>query len=99
MVMETAGTKLFRVHCPNAQQVYLVGDFNRWAVPGVPMKQVETGVWEVTAQIPAGAQRFGYYVINWRWNLERSARGRERRGYEVTSGPWIGQSVAPASGQ
>ena len=40
---------VFRVWAPNAQNVWLVGDFNQWD-DSLPMtKRSESGIWEITA--------------------------------------------------
>lgn len=53
----------FRTACPGADTVYLAGDFNDWTIPGVPMQEVEPGVWEVSCALPTGTQRVGYFAI------------------------------------
>ena len=44
----------FRVWAPHARAVSLVGDFNRWELPGIPLDKIEDGgVWEcVTQRLP-----------------------------------------------
>ena len=37
-----------QVEHAEAEEIYLTGDFNRWAVPGIRMKQTTPGHWETT---------------------------------------------------
>ena len=83
----------FRIECPDVQQVYLVGDFNNWSIPGVPMTEVEAGMWEARLRLPPGDYQVGYYVINWRWNSDQVTEDKCRRGYELMSGRWVGDEL------
>ncbi|MDD4211896.1 MAG: 1,4-alpha-glucan branching protein GlgB [Bacilli bacterium] len=38
----------FRVYAPHANEVHVVGDFNKWNPTSNPMKQIEGGLWEAT---------------------------------------------------
>ncbi|MEZ4736404.1 MAG: isoamylase early set domain-containing protein [Caldilineaceae bacterium] len=50
-----------------AAQVYLVGDFNEWQQPGIPLCQDRDGVWRVELDLPRG-QRFEFrYLVDNRW--------------------------------
>lgn len=60
---------VFRVWAPNAQQVWLVGDFNGWD-DSLPMERRETsGIWEIETTIPQEGQLYKFKV--------RQANGRE----------------------
>lgn len=53
---------LFRVWAPNAQQVWLVGDFNQWD-DSLPMTKREvSGVWEIKTQSPEEGQFYKFKV-------------------------------------
>lgn len=45
-------SRTIRVVHHSADEVYLTGDFNRWAVPGVAMKRATPGCWEALIMIP-----------------------------------------------
>lgn len=53
---------VFRVWAPNAQQVWLVGDFNQWD-DSLPMTRREiSGVWEVKTKLPQEGQFYKFKV-------------------------------------
>ena len=53
---------VFRVWAPNAQQVWLVGDFNDWD-DTLPMTvSSESGIWEVTTKLPKEGDLYKFKV-------------------------------------
>lgn len=56
------GVYVFRVWAPNADAVYLAGDFNNWQAD-IPMKNIGD-VWEVTLNIPifGDGERYKYII-------------------------------------
>lgn len=98
MVTQANGVRRFVVDVPDAEQVYLTGDFNNWSVPGLPMKQTQPGSWELKAELPPGQHRVSYYVIRWRWNDETGPKGQTRRGFSVGGGLWIHEPSPVAVG-
>ena len=42
----------FNLHAPEAERVFLAGDFNHWDVHGLPMKRDNKGTWEVSFVLP-----------------------------------------------
>ena len=53
---------VFRVWAPHAQQVCLIGDFNAWQKPGIPLTKDDFGVWNLfTTQVQPG-QLYKYDV-------------------------------------
>ncbi len=46
-IHHTAGGWIYREWAPNADQLYLTGDFNHWDLTGHPMTQLEGGSWEL----------------------------------------------------
>jgi 1,4-alpha-glucan branching enzyme len=70
----------FCVVCPNAQQIYLIGDFNNWSTSATPMQLTEPNVWQLSLQmrepIDGGRPaRFSYFVIDRQWLTGRAAFG------------------------
>ncbi|MHC5216162.1 1,4-alpha-glucan branching protein GlgB [Enterococcus sp. LJL128] len=59
---------VFRVWAPNAEQVWLVGDFNDWT-DSLPMIKGNEGIWELFTQLPAEGDLYKYKI--------RQAGGRE----------------------
>jgi len=52
-MLDTAMMNYFRVEHPTAEEVFLTGDFLDWRVPGVQMRRVAQGLWELTVHVPA----------------------------------------------
>ncbi|MDQ1334004.1 MAG: hypothetical protein QG552_954 [Thermodesulfobacteriota bacterium] len=51
---------------PNAEAVYLMGDFNQWNQKVHPMKQEEDGTWKKTIIVEPG--RYEYrFLVDGRW--------------------------------
>jgi len=56
----------FIVSAPEANEVYLVGEFNRWDVRSMPMKRGKDGNWKVQTSLAPG--RYEYkFVVDDRW--------------------------------
>lgn len=58
----------FCVVCPNAQEVYVVGEFNGWSTTATPMRRTEENVWQLSLRLSGAAprreRRFSYFVID-----------------------------------
>ena len=66
-VVELNGKQvIFRIHCPDAVKVFLVGDFQRGLAEVFGMEQVEPNVWETAMDLPPGEYRFCYYLYDGR---------------------------------
>lgn len=65
---KTDGSFVFRVWAPNAQQVWLVGDFNDWD-DSLPLSKRESGIWELTTSQSNEGDLYKFKV--------RQANGRE----------------------
>ncbi|MFV0558159.1 MAG: 1,4-alpha-glucan branching protein GlgB [Enterococcus sp.] len=62
--LEDQSGYVFRVWAPNAQNVWLVGDFNDWD-ESLPMTKRDTsGVWEVTSLLAQEGQKYKFKVRN-----------------------------------
>lgn len=64
----------FRLNQPEAQSVYLVGNFNEWNPTLHPLRKTKKGHWSITITLPRG--RYEYrYVVDGQWftdpNTER----------------------------
>jgi hypothetical protein len=42
----------FSVVCPNADEVYLLGAFNRWSTTATPMSRAGGNVWQLSLELP-----------------------------------------------
>jgi 1,4-alpha-glucan branching enzyme len=54
----------FVVVCDDAQEVYLLGDFNHWSTSATRMELTEQHIWQLSLQLPAGEHRFSYFVVD-----------------------------------
>lgn len=53
---------IFRVWAPNAEMVYLMGDFSQWNQAKIPMTRRESGIWEVFSHLPHEGDIYKYLV-------------------------------------
>ncbi|MBQ9168561.1 MAG: 1,4-alpha-glucan branching protein GlgB [Oscillospiraceae bacterium] len=56
---------VFRVWAPNAQNVYVVGDFNFWNPNDLPMVKISRGVWEAWSPNPKEGCAYKYLIRHW----------------------------------
>jgi hypothetical protein len=56
---------------PEANEVYLTGEFNGWHTQTLPMTKGENGVWNVTMELPAGRYEYKLFVDG-TWMEDRS---------------------------
>jgi 5'-AMP-activated protein kinase regulatory beta subunit len=52
----------FSLHAPQAQEVFLFGDFNQWNGKKHPMKKGELGAWQKTLMLAPGTYEYKYSV-------------------------------------
>ncbi len=58
--------KLFALELPEAQAVFLSGEFNGWSPQTIPMKRAGNGPWEAVVPLPPG--RYEYkFVADGQW--------------------------------
>jgi hypothetical protein len=48
----------FFVTAPDAGEVFLAGEFNRWDLRSLPMEETEDGRWTVSIDLPPGRHEF-----------------------------------------
>ncbi len=53
---------LFTYYAPDAQSVYLVGDFNSWNTSANPMKKDKDGVWKIVIPLAPGKYQYKFFV-------------------------------------
>ena len=66
----------FRFFRPQAEQVYLVGDFNGWSRTTMPMIRLPNGEWTHQAALHRGVHQFKY-LADGDWFLDYAAFGLE----------------------
>jgi 1,4-alpha-glucan branching enzyme len=52
----------FKYRDANAQEVNVVGDFNKWNAGSHPMKQADGGIWKKTMMLPEGTYEYKFIV-------------------------------------
>ena len=60
----------FEFLAPEAQKVYLAGDFNNWDSSANPMKKDRKGIWKTTLSLKPGRYEYRFLVDgNWENDL------------------------------
>jgi hypothetical protein len=62
----------FVYSAPQADKVYLVGDFNGWDTTKTPLARAGNGSWTVTIPLSAGRHLYGF-VVDGSWNIDPHA--------------------------
>jgi len=52
----------FNLFAPEAERVFLAGDFNNWDVDNLPMKKANKGAWETSFALPPGRHEYRFWV-------------------------------------
>ena len=64
----------FEFLAPNAQEVYLAGDFNNWDASANPMKKDKKGIWKISLSLKPG--RYEYrFLVDGNWENDPSCCG------------------------
>ena len=72
-ILQPSGVTTFRVWAPFAQTVTVLGDFNAWAEPGLPLAPEGNGNW--SADIDGAVDRSKYdFKVNGQWRIDPRAR-------------------------
>ncbi len=74
----------FSLHFPDAEGVFLAGDFNNWNVTTLPMKKDGEGIWEVDVGLTPGRYEYRFWV-NGVWHNDPEA-------HEVVENPFGSQN-------
>ena len=53
-----------RVPYDGTGTVYITGDFNQWARPGIPLRRTDTNTWQTTLALPSGRYAYRLRVKN-----------------------------------
>ena len=61
----------FIFQAPEANEVYLAGEFNGWHTQTLPMIRGENGMWNATMELPAGRHEYKLFVDG-AWMEDRS---------------------------
>jgi 1,4-alpha-glucan branching enzyme len=52
----------FNFYAPEAERVFLAGDFNNWDINNLPMKKDNNGIWETSFTLPHGRYEYRFWV-------------------------------------
>jgi len=52
----------FNLFAPEAERVFLAGDFNNWDVDNLLMKKDKKGAWEASFTLPSGRYEYRFWV-------------------------------------
>jgi len=52
----------FNLYAPEAERVFLAGDFNNWDVHDLPMKKDNKGTWDASFALPPGRHEYRFWV-------------------------------------
>ncbi|MFT5085991.1 MAG: 1,4-alpha-glucan branching enzyme [Candidatus Latescibacterota bacterium] len=58
--------KVFQIAAPEANAVYLAGDFNGWKPDVRPLKEGRNGIWKTTLTLPPGIYEYRF-VVDGEW--------------------------------
>lgn len=64
----------FRLRAPNAADVLLAGDFNRWKPQTLPLAREGKGDWEVLVPLPPGKYQY-LFQVDGQWARDPQATG------------------------
>jgi len=67
----------FVCHAPEAQEVYITGDFNKWDPRAHPLKQMPDGAWRTEVLLHHGHHHY-LYIIDGKRTLDPRAQGVAR---------------------
>ena len=76
MVTVSTGAVEFSFFRPEAQNVFLVGDFNEWRTDQLPMTRKDGGYWHARVRLTPGVFKFRY-LADGTWFTDYAAFGVE----------------------
>jgi 1,4-alpha-glucan branching enzyme len=59
---EKAKETEFNLSAPQAQSVYIAGDFNQWSLSSHPLKQDKKGKWRISMGLNPGRYEYRFFV-------------------------------------
>ena len=65
MIKKNGKNVEFSLSAPEANEVYLAGEFNRWDVRSMPMKRGKDGNWKVQTSLPPGRYEYKFVADNY----------------------------------
>ena len=65
-IPKTTNPQSFRLEAPQAQSVFLVGDFTHWQERPIPMQKNKEGFWSVSVQLEPGRHVYRF-IVDGQW--------------------------------
>lgn len=96
VTLHTDGHTEFRFYRPDANRVFLSGDFNGWRSNQLDMVRRDSGYWVLRLPLPAGDYRFRY-VADGQWYTDYSAFGVEPSRFGLNSVVHVPSLESPAA--
>ena len=90
-----SGRTTFRVFCPQAEQVEIVGSFTGWHDQPVQMKRIKEGGggwWQAVLDLDPGDHEFQYLIDRREWRPDYAAGGLRLNEF----GTWVSQLTVHA---
>jgi 5'-AMP-activated protein kinase regulatory beta subunit len=64
---ETLNSKThFELNAPDANEVFLIGDFNAWSGDGIPLKKDKNGLWALGLELKPGKYEYKF-IVDGKW--------------------------------
>ncbi len=57
-------TVKFTIHAPEAEGVFLAGEFNAWDKQSLPMKKSKGGIWKAEVKLTPGRYEYKFFADN-----------------------------------
>jgi 1,4-alpha-glucan branching enzyme len=73
----------FFCRAPQAQNVFLIGDFNGWQPTAHPMTRMPDGGWVIRMELPHGHHQY-VFLVDGMPTLDPDAMGKVRNGRDET---------------
>ncbi len=70
----------FKLYLPDAERVFLAGDFNNWDVLTLPMKKNGAGFWQTNIDLTPGRYEYRFWV-NETWHDDPNAHEKAENPY------------------
>jgi len=65
----------FSLYAPDANEIYVVGDFVDWETNRTPMRKLKSGIWKKRMKLAAGRYEYRFIVDgNWQSDPENISR-------------------------
>lgn len=64
--------KKFRIYAPNANRVFVSGEFNNWSMVLNSLTLASEGFWETTVELDPGEYEYKF-IIDGAWQIDQNA--------------------------